>query len=690
VICTNCGLVYVNPRQSQSDVGERYLSGDFTAEARGSDEPSWGKVFESEKRALERYRILRQHVDLHALSSNRSLEVGSGVGSFSRLLHGHGFDAEAVEPDPSYSSFGSDLYDIPIHDDLYQDISYPSSAFGLVASFHVLEHLPSPRSVLEKAHAETCTDGYIFLEVPTIDQPYRGDLEDFFWSAHLFTFSKKTLAGLLRTVGFEPVASGIRDTAFLWMIARKPESASSVPPLPFDDPETVFNRTHSLYRQHVASQPASPGLFRQLRGLAASATRRVRLAPYETALKVGTKLEAKGRRLQDAEDWTRPVGQGLQTVGRSLARTSMDPAKDYVAHYGLHTPGNAGDTALFAAVRDALDGVSADRETTNWSLEPLWDSITPLTVERLNKEARAVVIGGGGLFLPDTNTNSASGWQWACPTELISRFEIPLIVYAVGYNQFRGQEGFPDVFDRNVQALVENAAFVGLRNHGSIRRLSDHLSSDLADRLVYQPCPTTVLSRLHPSLSTSRHRDAPVLALNTAFDRHWLRFQGHEREVLSAIAKALRHAQRQGWEIHFVQHVAPRDGSALPWLDGAGIDYREVVLHEEPVDAVLQYYRDVDLAVGMRGHSQMISFGLETPILSLISHDKLRWFLEDIGHPEWGVEILDDDLDFQLQDRIDAVADDLEGARDQVRASQDALWDRTRENRRRIRSLLGG
>jgi polysaccharide pyruvyl transferase WcaK-like protein len=374
-----------------------------------------------------------------------------------------------------------------------------------------------------------------------------------------------------------------------------------------------------------------------------------------------------------------------ETAGRTIAKLSVNPTQNHVTHYGLHEPGNAGDTTLFATVRNALD----PERTVDWCLKPLWDRITPSVIDRLNCESRGIIVGGGGLFLSDTNSNTASGWQWACPTDLLRQIDVPLIVYAVGYNQFRGQDGFPPGFDDNIRALVETSAFVGLRNHGSIRRLSEHLGDSHADQLVYQPCPTTVLSRLHPHVSASPSREGPpVLSLNTAFDRHWLRFQGHAHKALSAIAAALRHAQNQGWSIRLVQHVAPRDGSAVPWLDGAGVKYEEVNLHEEPIDAVLQYYRDVDLAMGMRGHSQMIPFGLETPILSLISHDKLQWFLEDIGHPEWGVEIGDDDLESKLCEKIDAVAENPEGRHQKIQSAQDRLWEITQENRSTIFDLL--
>ena len=53
----------------------------------------------------------------------------------------------------------------------------------------------------------------------------------------------------------------------------------------------------------------------------------------------------------------------------------------------------------------------------------------------------------------------------------------------------------------------------------------------------------------------------------------------------------------------------------------------------------------------------MIPFGLGTPILSLVSHPKLRFFLEDIRRPEWGFDVHDPALDGALAERtLDVLA----------------------------------
>ena len=42
-------------------------------------------------------------------------------------------------------------------------------------------------------------------------------------------------------------------------------------------------------------------------------------------------------------------------------------------------------------------------------------------------------------------------------------------------------------------------------------------------------------------------------------------------------------------------------------------------------------YRQMDLVIGMRGHSNIVPFGLGTPVVGLGSHNKNRFFLAQIG-----------------------------------------------------------
>jgi len=103
--------------------------------------------------------------------------------------------------------------------------------------------------------------------------------------------------------------------------------------------------------------------------------------------------------------------------------------------------------------------------------------------------------------------------------------------------------------------------------------------------------------------------------------------------------------------------------------------------------AVVDFYAAAGLAIGVRGHAQMIPFGLGVPIVSLIAHDKLAWFLDDIGHQEWGVDMSADDPGPDLMAAYAATVSDLAARRAQVVEARGRLEELTRDN---LAILAGG
>src|SRR5690606_10441117 len=104
---------------------------------------------------------------------------------------------------------------------------------------------------------------------------------------------------------------------------------------------------------------------------------------------------------------------------------------------------------------------------------------------------------------------------------------------------------------------------------------------------------------------------------------------------------------------------------------------------------ILSFYEGVDLVAGMRGHAQMIPFGVGTPIISLVAHDKMGWFLDDIGHPEWGIDFARPGARERMIATFDAADGDLPRLRVEVAAAREKLWDITQANVARMRAALG-
>ncbi|MGB2823006.1 MAG: polysaccharide pyruvyl transferase family protein [Phycisphaerae bacterium] len=345
------------------------------------------------------------------------------------------------------------------------------------------------------------------------------------------------------------------------------------------------------------------------------------------------------------------------------------PPKGTLAHVALFTDTNAGDTLLPLCVRDLI---AATAGPVQWRTIHAHVSVSNRRVRAINASA-GLIIGGGGMFLKDTNPNSASGWQWDCSLEALRNIEVPLAVFAVGYNRFRGQADFDDVFRQHLELLAEKAVFIGLRNHGSMERVQEYRPSALRDRVIYQPCPTTLLRRLYPNLFEAPRPGQPCLALNCAFDREDLRFGRRKVEILRSIALAMKQLSAR-LPIRYYAH-ARTDEAMLPVLDDARVPYELVRLYEVPPRAIIEAYRDCAIAVGMRGHAQMIPFGCGVPALSLISHDKLRWFLEDIREPSWGVDVSQDRLAERLVERAGHMLDCRRDVQEAIDQKQRHLWN---------------
>lgn len=96
--------------------------------------------------------------------------------------------------------------------------------------------------------------------------------------------------------------------------------------------------------------------------------------------------------------------------------------------------------------------------------------------------------------------------------------------------------------------------------------------------------------------------------------------------------------------------------------------------------------------MGMRGHAQMIPFGLNTKIISLGSHEKLKYFLEDIDALDWYIDVNDNPT--MLADQIVKkfnlmMSSQKEEIEFKLIEKLDYLFDTTMSNLRSIGQFVG-
>lgn len=153
------------------------------------------------------------------------------------------------------------------------------------------------------------------------------------------------------------------------------------------------------------------------------------------------------------------------------------------------------------------------------------------------------------------------------------------------------------------------------------------LEDDLKNKIHFQPCTTTLIRKLY---HVQPKKNSRLVAVSIALDREEQRFGEQQKEILKQVANAIKKIYDKGYQIAFVVHVEA-DIGFLPYLDELEIKYERKNFALSLPNEIINFYKKCNVVIGMRGHAQMIPFGIDVKIVTLGTHAKMRWFLEDVN-----------------------------------------------------------
>lgn len=186
--CSSCGLVCLS---SFDHIGEGFYE---SSEMHGGEMPdvqSWLRetAWDDERR----FEYLKS-----VLPNRRLLDFGCGAGGF--LLKARELTAAAhgVEPETRLGSH-YESHKLTNFRNIYKISNNIREGYDVITIFHVLEHIPDPKSILGELSELLADGGQIIVEVPNADDAllklYNNEPFSKFtyWSCHLFLFTAKTL-----------------------------------------------------------------------------------------------------------------------------------------------------------------------------------------------------------------------------------------------------------------------------------------------------------------------------------------------------------------------------------------------------------------------------------------------------------------------------------------------------------------
>ena len=646
--CLNCGHYY----QGESDYQDIYSTGEFTQKARkGNATPDSGKIKELDRRALKRARYYQQFLS----QMDNVLEVGSSIGSFVHVLKLSGKKAFGIEPDPDYAAFSIPQYGFEQYQGLLENF-HTDEKYDAVCSFHVLEHVRDPHRFLQCCAQLLNSNGKLLFEFPSLELHMYGSMKDTIWSPHLHYFNRASLYFLFSQY-FKVHSVGYYGSA-LFVYAEKSDQST------FDD--RVFRKHKRKARRVWNLVKIFPSLKKKISGITAK-----QLIMQSLFFQSNRKFLIR-----------RFMNLGLFAIrNKRYVKAEKSRGNSGACHFSYYSGWeNAGDTVLSKTVRDNFNLI----KPTRWELKDVTHPVTEDTIQQINHQDY-MVIGGGGLLLPDSNPNAVSGWQWAISEDLLQKIEVPLIVYAIGYNFFIGQEP-GELFIHNLKKIVQHASFFSLRNTGSIEAVKNLVGEELSPKIRFQPCPTTVIRKVDKHLPPKQK--TKNVGVNIAYDRYHLRYGKDIYQILDQVALALKDISNRGYQIFNICHLE-NDSKFELTLDAHQVDYQHINLQYSLPKDTYKVYSQMELTLGTRGHAQMIPFGLNSKIISLGSHNKLRYFLEDINSLDWYVNLKEDPS--TLRERINQVFSrviDSDEVVDRLIEEQNKLYQVTKDNYLEIQTLI--
>jgi len=260
-------------------------------------------------------------------------------------------------------------------------------------------------------------------------------------------------------------------------------------------------------------------------------------------------------------------------------------------------------------------------------------------IRKMNSEADLLLVGGGGLI-----HELRGRWMFRMPDSLVREARAPIVVYGIGYNQFRGQPAVSGRVLKNIRSLQEKALAFSVRNDGSREILSE-----LGIAAEEVPVPGFFAGPIIPSPPLKG--DYAVLQLAADMKRQ----RGYrDDEFVPEMRGVMRYILGQGCRIVLAPHVKAdmelcRNVMSGMETDGAILwDLMRLLRDEHNLEG-LSYYRHARFVIGMRGHAQVFSIAAGVPVITIGNHRKHLDLLRKLRLPEdYYTEATDPDLGARL------------------------------------------
>ena len=191
VKCLECDQIAVSPIPSEDELVEFYNS-DFEV-----------PLYQEKKTLRKATKVLNELDRLGIDEGAKILEIGASYGFFMNIANGLGFETHGIEMSSKACEYAKNKFGIDIENSSLEESQFVRGAhtFDAVILLDVIEHVTNPNELIGQIERLLNPGGFVVITTPNIESlEFRFFGKYWEWispPAHLFYFSKSTLANLL-------------------------------------------------------------------------------------------------------------------------------------------------------------------------------------------------------------------------------------------------------------------------------------------------------------------------------------------------------------------------------------------------------------------------------------------------------------------------------------------------------------
>lgn len=342
-----------------------------------------------------------------------------------------------------------------------------------------------------------------------------------------------------------------------------------------------------------------------------------------------------------------------------------------------------------------------------WIREP-WDDYTFGLKEfdsdfiKLVNQSDGLIVGGAVTF-NGRDYNHQTGSRFELPFGLWSSIRKPVVFYGLSYRNWEGQEyHHRDRLIQLIEKILETPnMLLSVRNDGTREWLQR--TTGIEEDFLEVPDSAVFVETDQQTNPRELEPNSKNIILSFNDEDASFRFSRRNSGIPDArdhvINQYVQAVERIADEFKvnfilvphyfddyqmisdFMKRLRPRIGHQMTVSTGLS--------RAKDTGAFYERYRRVDLAVSMRVHSMSPCIGLGTPMVALITQERMRDFMERVDLENVCVDAFDKDSGELLYERMSQSLNAPRSVTDQFGAVRDILRTQTRTFHRQIENLIG-